>query len=175
MANIRGGLFHKVLKWFVCVHDLLLRKLNKCEKIAMLSLKLVNVLFKGPLLSHCTLRLLKPKCALDQNWSEEPLEKQVERITNWIFAATQPKNKQLFHAPTFNFFFFFLQSVLQQKILPQGDLLNCLTIMSCHVKVNPDDLSLEVMFFLFCICVLHFINVFIATGQSLTPSSWRSH
>lgn len=42
--------------------------------------------FAGALVAHCTLRLLKPECEIDAEWTGEDLDHQVQRVIKKLYS-----------------------------------------------------------------------------------------
>ncbi len=74
------------------------------------------------MVANVTLRLLKPQCDLDPEWSSEPIQSQIKRAIAQLFDATVAAKrnheistgaKKAFAAPTFAYCFYLLKGVLK--------------------------------------------------------------
>lgn len=90
------------------------------------------------LISHVTLRQLKPQCDLDQAWEEEDLESAVKRTLSQLHSLTV-QQKQLLSAPAFCYVFPFVKKTLltckDDGMIAQG-----LQVIQDHAKQRPEDI-----------------------------------
>ena len=63
--------------------------------------------------AHCSLRLLKPACPLDNAWTREPLASQASRTLASLYARTVTSPSQPMRAPTFAYCLPLVEGVLK--------------------------------------------------------------
>ena len=87
-------------------------------------LELFYLLFVALMIAHVTLRLCKPQCGLNSEWTSEAAKTQVKRAISQLFEATvtpktssqsvlPTKDDKAFPAPTFAYCFHLLKGVLK--------------------------------------------------------------
>ncbi|ESN99099.1 hypothetical protein HELRODRAFT_107160 [Helobdella robusta] len=136
-------------------------------------------------LAHNTLRLLKPNCYLEHNWSEEPLVSQSERVVDEMFMVTRcslisskQSFEQTFSCATFHYCYFSLEAILKLSLLDEVRLVKCLTIIKCHARKvgNADEDQHEDEHHPFHIPRLHIINLCLyVIGTSAVTLASHAH
>ena len=109
--------------------------LNLC-----ISSSIMSVISTAELVSHCTLRLLRPACPLDTRWSDEPLNHQTVRSINRLHEIT------LHHrlaSPTLAYVLPLLQRALEcgGQAVDSDDtvMIRILSVFEAHAKCRNKD------------------------------------
>lgn len=125
---------------------------------------------KGKVITISTIRLLKPKCSLPDEWTKIKLETTVSEII-----AEKLKNNEdvedndeyLFNAPTFSFIFQFLRNTLTTDFISTDDLLAGIEIIAKHARMsgknNDDKIDVYHPKFLPTLSMIKLLHYFIST------------
>ncbi|XP_038618375.1 eIF-2-alpha kinase activator GCN1 [Tachyglossus aculeatus] len=110
----------------------------------------------GTLVSHVTLRLLKPECALDKSWCQEELPTATKRAVTLLHAQTVPSKTgkgepgaSPLSAPAFSLVFPFLKIVLTETPNPSEEAeqlrVQILQILTVHAQLRSSPKSKSVL------------------------------
>ncbi|XP_052833677.1 eIF-2-alpha kinase activator GCN1 [Octopus bimaculoides] len=98
----------------------------------------------GEMMSHATVRALKPYCQLESQWTQEEEVQQVERLVQLLHDRVQARvgggPKHPFPASTFAYFFHLLSVALSGQHWPLNDAsttcLRALQLIICHARIR---------------------------------------
>ena len=105
----------------ICIHALISKK-QTAKKFLSVTFK--KCVFVAAMIANVTLRLCKPQCAMDPEWTSEAIKTQIKRAVSQLFETTvTPKtnrrsrlptmDEKAFPAPTFAYCFYLLKEVLK--------------------------------------------------------------
>ncbi|XP_029653142.1 eIF-2-alpha kinase activator GCN1 [Octopus sinensis] len=98
----------------------------------------------GEMVSHATVRALKPYCQLESQWTQEDEVQQIERMVQLLHDRVQARvgggPKHPFPASTFAYFFHLLSVALSGQHCPVNDAsttcLRALQLIVCHARIR---------------------------------------